>query len=311
MNKKKLQPQLYNSSRISFSKRLFRSYMIGGISGCFCVCIIQPVEMLKVQIQAYSEQMGRSRRVSSLEMIRKMMANGRGLGQFYKGLDAAFLHQMTYTATRMGIYRSMFHSYNKKYGRVPFGHKMGLAGFSGVLGGFIGAPADLVMVRQQLDSTLPLDRRRGYRNVFDAFRRIVREEGALNLWRGSGIVIIRATILNTLLLGPFDEIKERLIDRYGSRYSNYSRLVASAVASFGVCLLTLPFDNMKTKIQKMASKANGEMPYRGITHCMRQTIRYEGFSRFWVGFGPYFMRLFPHGMLILLIQDMIYEFLKA
>jgi solute carrier family 25 oxoglutarate transporter 11 len=272
---------------------------------------MQPIEMIKVQIQAYSEQIGRSRQVSSLRLIKNMLANGHGVKQFYRGLDAAFLHQMTYTATRMGIYRSMFHTYQKRHEHVPFKLKISFAMFSGFLGGFIGAPADLVMVRQQLDSTLPLGERRRYRHVFEAFRRIMSEEGIFKLWRGSNIVILRATLLNTCLLGPFDEIKERMVKYYGPENVNYSRLFASAFASFFVSLCTLPLDNMKTKIQRMVPKANGEMPYRGLWHCMRETIRFEGVSRLWVGFGPYFMRLFPHGMLILLIQEFIYEFIKA
>jgi solute carrier family 25 oxoglutarate transporter 11 len=239
-----------------------------------------------------------------------MLSNGNGIKQFYKGLDAAFLHQMTYTATRMGIYRSMFHSYKTKHGHVPLEIKSSLAMFSGFLGGFIGSPADLVMVRQQLDTTLPQSKRRAYKNVFDAFKRIIIEEGPLNLWRGSNIVILRAMVLNTCLLGPFDEIKERFMGYYGDRFYIRARLIASAIASFCCCVVTLPLDNTKTKIQRMVPDKFGQMPYRGIFHCMRETVRFEGMARLWVGFGPYFMRLFPHGILILLIQDFIYEMIR-
>lgn len=297
-------------NRSSFLSKFLRSYLIGGISGCFCVCIVQPIEMIKVQIQAYSEKIGKSARISSFNIIRNMLFNGKGLGQFYRGLDAAFIFQMTYTATRMGIYRSMFHSYKMRNDHVPFHVKSSLALFSGFLGGLIGSPADLVMVRQQLDSTLAESQRRNYRNALDAFKRIRSEEGLLNLWRGSHIVITRAMVLNSCLLGPFDEIKERLMAAHGSQFALQARLVASAFASLCCSVVTLPIDNAKTKIQKMVPNAAGVMPYRGLLHCMGETIRAEGFRRMWTGFGPYFSRLFPHGILILLIQDYIYEFLK-
>jgi solute carrier family 25 oxoglutarate transporter 11 len=302
-------PAILTNSK-PFLSKFFRSYMIGGLSGCFCVCIMQPVEMIKVQIQAYSEQIGKKSKVSSFGVIKRMLSNGNGFKQFYKGLDAAFIHQMTYTATRMGLYRSMFHSYKLKYDHVPLHVKSGLAFFSGFLGGFIGSPADLIMVRQQLDSTLPLSKQRGYDNALEAFKRIIREEGIFKLWRGSNIVILRSMVLNTCLLGPFDEIKERIMGYYGESYHIRARLIAAAVASFFCTIITLPLDNTKTKIQRMVPDKHGEMPYRGIYHCMKETIRFEGFKRLWVGFGPYFMRLFPHGILILLIQDFIYEMIK-
>jgi solute carrier family 25 oxoglutarate transporter 11 len=40
--------------------------------------------------------------------------------------------------------------------------------------------------------------------------------------------------------------------------------MASAVAGFFASFLSLPFDNAKTKIQKMKPDANGVMPYKNI-----------------------------------------------
>lgn len=55
---------------------------------------------------------------------------------------------MTYTTTRMGIYKSLLHQYEKKHNnRVP----MSVKSFYGVSAGFIGSltgnPADLILVR--------------------------------------------------------------------------------------------------------------------------------------------------------------------
>jgi len=71
-----------------------------------------------------------------------------------------------------------------------------------------GNPADLALVRIQADSTLPVEERRGYKNVFDAFYKIVKDEGVAALWRGSTPTVIRAIVINVAMLGPYDEIKE-------------------------------------------------------------------------------------------------------
>jgi Mitochondrial carrier protein len=48
----------------------------------------------------------------------------------------------------------------------------------------------------QNDTVLKPEERRNYKNVFDAFSRITKEEGVLALWRGCVPTIIRAMALN-------------------------------------------------------------------------------------------------------------------
>ena len=81
---------------------------------------------------------------------------------------------------------------------------------AGFVGSLVGNPADLSLVRMQADTMLPVEQRRGYNNVYDAFRRIVADEGVLGLWRGCTPTVIRAVVLNLAMLAPYDEVKERL-----------------------------------------------------------------------------------------------------
>ena len=43
---------------------------------------------------------------------------------------------------------------------------------SGFIGALIGNPPDLALVRMQADNQLPVNERRNYKNVLDAFARI-------------------------------------------------------------------------------------------------------------------------------------------
>lgn len=36
-------------------------FAIGGISGAFATCIMQPIDTLKIQVQIFSEQIGRQK----------------------------------------------------------------------------------------------------------------------------------------------------------------------------------------------------------------------------------------------------------
>lgn len=87
--------------------------------------------------------------------------------------------------------------------------------FAGGFGSFIGTPCDLALVRFQADSTLPVDERRNYKNVIDAFRRIVKEEGLTSCWNGATPTIFRAMALNVAMLVTYEECKERLTALWG------------------------------------------------------------------------------------------------
>lgn len=63
-----------------------------------------------------------------------------------------------------------------------------------MIGSFIANPCDLVLIRIQADKrpNLPESERRNYKNVFDAFKRIVASEGITALWTGGLITMVRA-----------------------------------------------------------------------------------------------------------------------
>ena len=65
------------------------------------------------------------------------------------------------------------------------------------------------------------------------------------------------------MLAPYDEVKERLNNFTGTKDTQSTRLISSATAGFLAAFASLPFDNAKTKIQKMTA-VNGVYPYKNI-----------------------------------------------
>jgi len=111
----------------------------------------------------------------------------------------------------LGIYRSLSDSIKEKNKRdLNAFEKVWTSLLAGFIGSLIGNPSDLVLVRFQSDATLPPNERRNYKHVFHAFSTIIKEEGLPALWRGSAPTVLRAMSLNLGMLGPYDEVKERL-----------------------------------------------------------------------------------------------------
>ena len=56
---------------------------------------------------------------------------------------------------------------------------------------------------------------------------------------------------------------------------------------------SLPFDFVKTRIQKMEKGPDGTYPYKGPVDCAIQTFKKEGPLKFYTGFPTYCIRCDP------------------
>ena len=276
------------------------NFLIGGVSGMIATTIIQPIDYIKVQIQVRSE-MG-VKQLNPFSIV-KEIAGKDGYGALYKGLDSALLRQAVYTSARLGIFYNIKDYLTKKNnGKEPSILENTCASLiSGALGSIVGNPADLALIRMQSDVNLPMNERRNYKNVFDALMRTVREEGVLTLWRGSFPTVVRAMAMNFSLLVPFEETK-KLLSPYISN-PKAKAITASMIAGLCATVLALPFDNVKTKLQKMKAGPDGSLPYKGVLDCFIKTTKKEGAARLWVGINTFYVRVAPHAVISLVLND--------
>ena len=66
---------------------------------------------------------------------------------------------------------------------------------------------------------------------------------------------------------------------------------------------SLPFDNIKTKLQKMKKLPDGTLPYKGFVDCALKTAANEGITGFWAGLPTYYFRVGPHSIITLLAAE--------
>ena len=150
----------------------------------------------------------------------------------------------------------------------------------------------------QADSTLPIAERRNYKNVFSALYRISSEEGVLALWKGGGPTVVRAMALNMGMLASYDQTVEFFRDQMG--WKEIPTVVgASAVSGFFASACSLPFDYVKTQIQKQKPGPDGKLPYSGSMDCAMKTLKEGGPLKFYSGFATYCIRIAPHVMVSL------------
>ncbi|KAJ3273129.1 hypothetical protein HDV01_004768 [Terramyces sp. JEL0728] len=288
--------QVETEKRIFTFKKVYegsKPFMYGGMAGMVATTVIQPIDMIKVSIQVH----GKGGTTNPLVVARNLIAQD-GFLSLYRGLSAGLLRQATYTTARMGIFRTVSNKLKAEDGSLTFA-KRAIAGLvAGGLGSIIGTPCDLALIRMQADSSLPLQERRNYRNVMDALVRITKEEGVLGLWSGCIPTVARAMALNVGMLATYDQSKDLLEAQFGK--NGATSFASSAVAGFFASAFSLPFDFVKTRIQKMKPDINGKLPYNGSIDCAIKVAQTEGPMAFYKGFWTFYVRIAPHAMITLL-----------
>ncbi|KAG8532821.1 putative mitochondrial 2-oxoglutarate/malate carrier protein [Bacidia gigantensis] len=277
--------------------RVALPFLNGGLAGMAATTCIQPIDMVKVRLQLAGEG-GKSAgpRATPISVTREIIAAGKFM-DLYTGLSAGLLRQAVYTTARLGFFDTFMGALTTRAEQK--GEKIGFAGrataglSAGGLAALIGNPADLALIRMQSDGLKAKEARANYTSVIDALRRISRSEGVYALWKGASPTVVRAMALNFGQLAFFSEAKSQLKTRtdWGLRTQT---LAASALAGFFASFFSLPFDFVKTRLQKQTRAPDGSLPYKGMGHCFGTVAKEEGLLRFYRGFGTYYVRIAPH-----------------
>jgi solute carrier family 25 oxoglutarate transporter 11 len=264
------------------------------------------MDMIKVRIQLGAAEGGST---SPFTIAQKIMAED-GVGGFYKGLSAGLTRQVFYTGARLGLF-DIFTDMAKKSpdAKLGFLETTVCSLSAGGIAAVVGNPADLSLIRMQADGTLPAAERRNYTGVGHALSSIAKEEGVAGLFKGAVPTATRAMALNFGMLG-FNSLAKDWLEAAGvQKGSTTQTFGASAVAGFFASFFSLPFDFVKTQVQKMKpDPVTGEMPFKGPIDCAMKQVQKGGPQQLWAGFPTYYFRIAPHAMITLIAQDQVKKF---
>lgn len=281
-----------------------KPFFTGSVSGCIATCAIQPMDMVKVRIQVAAAEGG----VTNPFSIASTMVKNEGFLALYSGLSAGLTRQVIYTGARLGLY-DIFCDMAKSEGEksLSLAKTAGCAIGAGGLAAILGNPADLSLIRMQTNAMLPAEKQIKYRHAGHAMGMIMKEEGFVGLFKGAIPTSVRAMGLNLGMLGGNSVAKNLLSDTMGLGKKSDPLVVlgASAIAGFFASAFSLPFDFVKTQVQKQKPDTNGKLPYKGGMDCAMKMLKEGGPLRFYAGFPTYYFRIAPHAMITLIAQDQV------
>ncbi|CZR52231.1 related to dicarboxylate carrier protein [Phialocephala subalpina] len=279
-------------------------FINGGTAGMVATTVIQPIDMIKVRLQLAGEGARTGPKPTPLSVTREIIAAGKVM-DLYTGLSAGLLRQAVYTTARLGFFDTFMKAFTTraqaKGEKIGFKERAGAGLSAGGLAAMFGNPADLALIRMQSDGLKPAAQRNNYKSVFAALSHIAKSEGVTALWAGATPTVVRAMALNFGQLAFFSEAKQQLKDT--SMGPRAQTLTASAIAGFFASFFSLPFDFVKTRLQKQQKRPDGTLPYKSMIDCFGKVAKEEGMLRFYRGFSTYYVRIAPHAMVTLIVAD--------
>lgn len=284
------------------------NFLIGGLTGVIATTLILPFDCIKIQMQLKSES--GEKRIGLISTIKDIyVKNNRSIKPFYKGIDSALIRQIIINSVGLGLFYQINDNIVKEKGRRPTLTELTFAGFAGgAVASLAANPVDLMLIRMQADIHLKPEERRNYGNVFQGLYKTVSEEGLLSLWKGSIPSILKAISLNFGTFTFYEQFKYLLSDTIVNPKT--LSLICSIMITFTGTTLSLPFDNIKTKLQKQKRNHIGEMPYSGVIDCLKKSIKNEGFPKLWVGFQSYYLRFSQNAVLTIFINERLRIYLN-
>ncbi|OWZ24330.1 Mitochondrial Carrier (MC) protein [Phytophthora megakarya] len=273
-------------------------FLAGGAASATAELLTLPIDITKVRLQAQRSVpvTGGKPPVHYNGMLHaaQTMIKQEGPGALWNGATPALLRQVSYTSICMVLYEPLRNIFGANAtqganGEVPFINKFLAGGCAGAIGISIANPVDVIKVRMQADRTGKL-----YRGVGDAFSMIYKREGFRGFLRGMPPNIQRGFIVNAAELGTYDHSKELLISSGLLKEGVFAHTGASCVAGFAGAAASNPIDVVKTRLMSQPTDASGKgLHYKGMMDCVRKTFVEGGFSAFYKGFIPNWMRKAP------------------
>jgi hypothetical protein len=174
--------------------------------------------------------------------------------------------------TRLGIFRTLTDNFKEPNKPLSFQKNLAFSIIAGGTGALIGTPADAALVRMQADTVLPPEQRRGYKNAGDALVKMFRQEGLRGFFAGAAPTVYRGLSVNIGMLTTYDPLKDYIKPLVNNNV--WAVNILSAMGS-GWCASTvsLPFDFVKTRLQKQRKGPDGQMPYKSFADCVIKVRR--------------------------------------
>lgn len=173
-------------------------------------------------------------------------------------------------------------------GQKNFFADLALGGIAGGISKTVVAPIERVKLLLQVQaSSTQIKPEDQYKGIVDCFRRVAADQGIKSFWRGNLANVIRYFPTQALNFAFKDNYKKwfvpkRTPDNFASFFIG-NLLSGGAAGATSLCFV-YPLDFARTRLGADVGK-EGARQYNGLADCLKKTVRQDGFSGLYRGFG--------------------------
>jgi len=258
------------------------SMSLAGTTAIIVVNFTHPIEVVKTRMQVMANY-------SIAGMLKS-----EGYMSLYKGIQAGYFREASYTSIKLGAYAPIKSLLGDK-GDAPFYIKFASGSLSGGLGTLVGNPFDVMKTMQMAGTNNTLG---------SLMKQMYSEQGMAGFYRGIEANVMRAVVLNGTKMACYDQSKSFVSEQTGwGRKDLRCQFVAATISGFAMTCTVAPFDNLRTRL--MNQPTTGALQYTGFGDCAAKIMKTEGPLAFYRGFLPIWGRFAPQATLQLVIFEMI------
>jgi len=266
---------------------------MAGTAAVITVTFIHPIDVVKTRIQISSEY-------GALGMggtVKKIISS-EGAAALWKGVNAAWLREASYTSLRLGLYEPCKIAFGcTTPENTTFIKKFGAGSAAGALGSLAGNPFDVLKTKMMASEGKKLP------SIMDTGRDLFKNQGIGGFYRGIDSNVARAMVLNGTKMACYDEMKGYVVAFTGLPKTHLGVQFLSAVsAGFFMTCTVSPFDMVRTRLMNQPADAK---IYSNALDCFAKIIKNEGPATLWRGFLPIWSRFAPTTTLQLVIFEQL------
>ena len=223
------------------------------------------------------------------------VVSDEGFFALWKGINAAWLREASYTSLRIGLYEPIKVLFGANQPDSPFYKKFAAGSSAGAIGSLAGNPFDVLKTRMMASAGDKPP------SISATAKELFANQGIGGFYRGIDSNIARAMVLNGTKMACYDQTKIYIVQATGwSKTSIPTQFCAAVAAGFFMTCTVSPFDMIRTRLMNQPADAK---IYNNAFDCAVKIVKNEGPLTFWRGFMPIWSRFAPTTTIQLIIFE--------
>jgi len=268
----------------------FKDFCCGTFAGWLQVIVGQPLDIVKVRIQAQSPINPIYK--GSLDCMKKIYKN-EGLLAFYKGTLSPLIGVGACVSIQFGVNEACKRISKRLLNKdnLSLFTLSTCGGLAGLVNSVVSIPVEHIRIKMQIQGTKLIKK---YTGSVDCMMKIYRESGIKGIYHGGAATVPREIIAYFFYFGTYEGLTQYTAEKYydndRTKIKTWQILLFGGLSGFGEWLPGYPLDVIKSKYQTDDVK---NPKYTSIADCARKIYANSGIRGFYRGIVPCLLRAPP------------------